>query len=426
MKACTLNSATTAMGHESASSRTPVEIWMEIIAFVLSGSDYLFMNPDPLKGAINVPATLAKWKDQREPKQLLITRRNMKLVCKTWKKIVEMAPLDYVDVAKFKEYDASIRLFKARRIQGGLKPWRCRCTRRCDCNIRPDDAEKIMRLSNDWSTFLDSEDMKKLDVEILSLFLGMEQTLSHSIRLPKLRAITVKSWPNQNLSLLSSNFPNLQYLEISFWSFPSNSAIDLPLLTTLYLRLDLPHFLSSLEFINTKWSVPKLQHLLVISKIVMTSVERSACLEVFGSSLISLTLQQRSNAEFGFQMGAGFWDRLPCLRYLAIDLHVFNFQPPPENHPLCALVDTGTASYWAFRSMGYHIASCPQLKTVSLAFRWGDCIEGGGSVTPRTPGMMDVVIDWAKGLASVCEVAGVRLEDYLGQTYEEWRRNVSV
>jgi hypothetical protein len=71
--------------------------------------------------------------------------------------------------------------------------------------------------------------------------------------------------------------------------------------------------------------------------------------------------------------------------------------------------------------MGKYIALCPQLKTVSLAFEWGDCIEDGGSWPIRG----EVLLECAKELVSICEAADVRLEDCLGQTYEEWRKDIS-
>jgi len=198
--------------------------------------------------------------------------------------------------------------------------------------------------------------------------------------------------------------------------------MNLPLLTTLYLRLDFPHLLPDEESLRSKWSVPMLQNLVIISKQVVTLVNPGVCLKAFGETLISLTIQQEPNfwtQSSAFGLNAGFWDRLPCLRHLAIDLDIFPFQTPPDNHPLCALVDTGTPSARAYRSMGYHIAFCPQLKTVSLTFEWGKYNEDYG---PRAELIYRMEIDAAKGLASVCKAAGVRLEDHSGQTYEEWRR----
>lgn len=109
----------------------PAEICVIILTNFLSGDDLVCTNPDPLKDAVNVPATLAKWYDPQAMYHFWESGVRVILVCKAWKDATQRVAAPYIHFVPLSMGRQAI--VKAKRIQENLNFLACRYEWKCTC-----------------------------------------------------------------------------------------------------------------------------------------------------------------------------------------------------------------------------------------------------------------------------------------------------
>lgn len=416
--------------------RVPVEIWTYIMSIHLSGEDFICMDPDPLRDAVNIPAVLARWHNPDSAKCLVSRRRNIRLVCKAWRDATARIPLPYVTLTSFFRYDKEVSSSKALRIRQNTHSIPYGLLMECKCEGRLNEENE------GWEEVVHGE--STLDVEILMNFgaISIKSLGRSSTRFPRLRALVVRDHPRQSSFL--KFFPNLLLLDLTVILRPSRGSnvkrepFLFNKLTTLHLRLWNHEFFSDTENL---WIVPNLRHLQVTARTIVPIRPRDwdLCVRMFGETLVSLMFdfgEEEEDPIIGhnawniYRLDSQFWGQLPNLRYLAANLQIFRFQPPRQGHPLCALIDTSSPTNDSFDEMKTYMESWKQLRTVSLAFSWAPLEDTsdfptGFGIAYRKDGQSPITLVGviALRLQSYCRKTGVRLEDRWGRTLEEWREN---
>lgn len=411
---------------DAAVSRTPVEVWREIIDWVLF--DPILFLTDPFYPGCNLHSTLIDFSDHQRLVDLSFQWATLRLVSRPWRNAVDRSPWQYFEPSrddyKCLQYSTSqlksarrLEFYKSREDHILANTQLCYACQDDYLEVEDDTMEYLLRLTNG---------PVRAKILRVSLSLRGQNAYSSSINqlvdaLPHLRALFLTTYTSPTLSLLNL-FSRLEYMRLQLHLEPGDFTMvaprgySFPVLKTLQVEM----IKYSMADLFVSWEMPLLTHLHLKNAKggrLLASIQTE--LDRIGANLVSLRLQ--SNEGF-FSLPENIWKTMPRLEYLGVSRLMETPIPPPLGHPLHTFADLegftpSDVSYSIVEDWG-------MLSAFADLHNWKKAPDDfTGWDGPFDLNHFHVDVDWCwmciKTFYMSCRQRGLRYEDCTGRTFEE-------
>lgn len=405
---------------------TPVELWQEIIDWVLF--DPMLFNLDPFYSGCNFHTALNEWFDTKRMRTHEIQRVTLQLVSRSWKALA-----DNTHWQCFKIHNS---------LNAALHHPQCRTARRVQLwpqsslpwsLLNPHDsvhrfysqpcfAEEEERQLGDHSSLAeiveihprslpDNVDMDRLYESILFSFPNLRTLVMSMEVLPAPEFSSLMS----NLTILNLRIED----QAAFW----DPAVFLPLPFVTTLRITVLHGCDSEFLLN--WRLPSLIYL-DLTHYYVDQAGIFEFLQMVGHTLRSLRLLVRYDV---IPLPDDIWQMLPILEYIGLSEFQRALGGPPIGHSL------QTVSIWEVEDdisntrneIIKFIGTWQNISTVADLHRWADVPKAFLTLVEAAESVSDLSMSVWYGIPAVystCSRHGMRYEDRNGQTYAEFCASV--
>lgn len=426
-------------GTYNAISEAPVEIWAEILEHLLNESR--MFTTDPFYPGCHLHASLQYWYDRNQIRNVEMECRNLRLVSRAWKALIDLRFGRYSEVLTVDEIIQKQSQWRlASRIHIGLSTRSCSCGSPCLCctyysDFR-DQKNGMEVFGRQIRQFADSE---VLPVRVLVLpfwaWAQITEMVSEGIPLQAFSGVKVLSISGPIpiapalppvATLINKVCPRLTFLSIHFSRFNDTfhklDHITFPTLSTLIISVTNQGGFDNIQL----WDIPALKHMAITQDDYSSSTPTAIYqyLERGWPHLISLRLYF---PETLVEITSDFWKWLPNLRYFGTtEVDRIKHMVPPSGHPIETLANLEPASSKISRIHAATFAMrFKNLKTVADTHNWEDI----DSKTTVDHGPCDAYFQHTHSfpLCSLCILdihrycasRGWRYEDHSGRTKEE-------
>ena len=413
-------------------ANTPVEIWREIIEWVLF--DPIIFLDDPFFPGCNLHTALNDWTDSRRLRKHEIQRGRLRLVSQAWKTLADSSSYRYFEPYSCNHVDL--------RVKQTQSAHRVEHYHRCGPPVLGSRVESCVGC--EYCT----------DTGIKDVLLYYRPVSAKILRLPLWKQSQI--YLNNPQKIFDNDFPNLRALFISVDAHSLDTVSKLFVnLTFLSLRKEAAYFpenhpplalakLKTFQFQITdngditflkRWSMPSLAHIDLIVEIPRIDLSDICTLFLdIGHTAQSL----RISSEMGFlPFPADIWEKMPLLEYLALStmerlddsLLLVRPGPPPDHpfHTFAILYDEGYM-YRVRNDTRRVVEKWKGLSTIADSHSWENMPKGisedweeGAQVTRGLGVTNDSDWEDVALLQLLCTQYGLRYEDCSGRTFAEFQ-----
>ena len=414
---------------------TPVEIWQEIIDWVLF--DLVIFLTDPFFPGCNLHTALNDWTDSRRLRNHEVQRGHLRLVSHAWKTLIDSSSYRY-----FEPYG---RTYVDQIGKYSQPAHRLEFHHRCGLPIVKGRVESCASCELYSGLGIESivfQQCTPLNAKILrfprwwqsGIYLDPHQSAFYDY-FPNLRALFISA-DEDSLNTVSKLFINLTFLSLRkekgtrTYSTEEYSPLVLPKLKTFQFHVT---YNSDVGFLK-EWSMPSLAHIDLIVEVPRTDLSDICTLFLdIGHSAQSI----RISGEMEFlPFPSEIWEKMPLLEYLALStLDRPDNQPPvlpspPPNHPFHTLATIWDEVYMHRAREDVHrvIGKWKGLGTIADSHSWESMPktflenweEHGPIVKVPAPSYASAW-EYVALLQLSCTEHGLRYEDCSGRTFAQFQ-----